>query len=851
MKTIRAKHPIGSLSFILIFLILSCSPSDFEKNELNLSPDSSDNNPGLSLPFDPSNPQFPCEEETEKNYSENIWPILRQNCLTCHQSSNNSPSFILYNDRHQSWNVVLHYINSNNVSLLYEKPAQMNDVSHSGGTVLERHSKSIESLRQFVENHHLCLDRIALENNLPPVIDLQSFSVNPGEALNVQLLATDTHNDSMRFELISESTNATVHLSQQGTLSYTPNNSFVGTDAIFVRVIDSYGASSEAQVVINVVDSYESNIPPHVPITEINSQINEVVNYQIIGLDGDDDDLSFFLDKTTQFGSLTLSSEGLVTYTPDFDFTGLDSFVFQLSDGKQLVPFAVNIHVHNAFIASTTVSRRLNNREIDNTLSDWLYDESRPASTYLSPDERAPFDTLYSSQRSSMVYVTQLELLARDVARRAVSRDQQRERFMPCRPLSSSDSHCFQLSVEALGLKAFRRPLHVDEIEARLPLLDFSAGNPDADFWTSINLLIQSFILDPEFLYRIERNVNEVEPSIYKLSDYEIAARMSYLIWGSIPDNQLLDIASRGGLSNTQTRQAEFERMFLDPKALRQIEHFHAMWLGYSNIMGSMTQLHQEILSETSSLLEKVIFQEASNYLNVFQLNETYLTPYLSEHYGIDSDNQLLPSWFSYSNLRGGGILSHGTFLGAFSKFSDTSPTKRGMLINERLWCGEKLELPVGIDVDTPPEPTSDSHCKIDRYKEHSRSASCAQCHDQVDPIGFGLENFNRYGQFREHDDGHPECIIETGGYIKGVGPFVGPRALAEGLISSQVLERCVVRHYLKFTLGTSKLESNDSILENDAFSHFKNSGFQFHALISSIIAHPSFILKREGSESK
>jgi hypothetical protein len=280
-----------------------------------------------------------------------------------------------------------------------------------------------------------------------------------------------------------------------------------------------------------------------------------------------------------------------------------------------------------------------------------------------------------------------------------------------------------------------------------------------------------------------------------------------------------------------------------DSRARAQLARFHAMWLGYRAIPQT-PQLAAAFSRETSALLERVIFDERRDYLDLFRFEQTYLDATLAEHYGLPRPSAT-NDWVSYGTSGRAGILSHGSVLSAFSKFSDTSPTQRGIFIRTRLLCQTIGSPPANVMVDQPPA-SLDSPCKSVRYASHA-GGSCASCHRQIDPIGFGLERYDIAGRYREHDDGLAQCAIEGKGELPGVGVFSGPGELGKLLIESGQLERCVVRQYLTFALGRSLGAADTKGLEalNSSFVENQKS---FLDLILDLIESDAFVLQKEPS---
>ncbi len=266
------------------------------------------------------------------------------------------------------------------------------------------------------------------------------------------------------------------------------------------------------------------------------------------------------------------------------------------------------------------------------------------------------------------------------------------------------------------------------------------------------------------------------------------------------------------------------------------------MWLGYRAIPGDAALL-ASFDKETTHLIDRVVFDEPASYLTLFTSPDTYLDDTLADQYGLPHPSGG-EGWVSYGSDGRAGILSHGSVLAAFSKFSDTSPTQRGIFVQTRLLCNTVSPPPANVNVDQPPAAT-DSVCKYDRYAAHRASSSCASCHDNLDPIGFGLEQYDIGGKFRTHDDGHPECPISGDGTLPGYGDFNGPAELGQKLVDSGVLEHCFVQQLLDYAIGRPLRSGEDAVVDELA-SSFKDSNYDAQTLLLDYVASARFALRSE-----
>ena len=494
--------------------------------------------------------------------------------------------------------------------------------------------------------------------------------------------------------------------------------------------------------------------------------------------------------------------------------------------------------------ASASVARRLSRTEIDNTVRDLLGDTTSPARKYLQEDEYTPFDNDYSRQKASAALIDALEAMATAIATRVLS-PQSRGRVVPCTPTGPGDAVCFEQVIRGLGQRLFRRPLADDEVAAYLKLQAFATESDltvTHDFYTAVSLVLRSMLQDPEFLYRIEIGNPTSDPNVLRLNPYEVATRLSFLLTGSSPDDALLAAARGNGLVDSASRRAQATRLLADAHARDQIHRFHAMWLGYRAIPAS-ADLAAAFNLETTKLIDRVVFDQPASYLTLFTSPDTYLNAALATHYGLPAPASGA-GWVPYGVSGRAGILSQGSVLAAFSKFSDTSPTQRGIFVQTRLLCNAVLPPPANVNVDQPP-PATESTCKLARYDAHRASPSCGACHKNLDPIGYGLERYDIGGRFRTHDDGHSECAIPGSGELPGYGTFSGPAELGHKLVESGKLEQCFVQHMLSFAVGRSVRAEEASALATLG-SSFKASEYSLTGLLLDYIASDRFALRQE-----
>ena len=406
-----------------------------------------------------------------------------------------------------------------------------------------------------------------------------------------------------------------------------------------------------------------------------------------------------------------------------------------------------------ATVYGPTGLHRLSRIEYDNTLADLLGDRSRSGFAALPEDVNDPFDNDFSTQLVSGALIGSAETLAAGAATRVLADTARRNTLVGCTPSGAGDQVCLESFVRTFGRRAFRRPLTEEEVSGYLGLSAFATETND--FYVGVELVLRAILQDPSFLYRVEMGTAVPgKNGLYVLDDYEIGARLSYFLWGSTPSDRLLDMASAGALSTDSGRRTAATELLSDPRGAERIKQFHAFWLAYDQLPLT-ADLASAMRRETDALVARVVFERRGDYFDLFNATETFVNDMLATHYGLTPPGSTTGAWVPYGASPRRGILSHGTLLAAGAKFDDTSPTLRGVFVRNRLLCQTIAPPPPTVAVDEPPAATTAGACKVDRYAAH-RSGGCAGCHNQTDPIGFGLENYDRTGVYRTADKDNP-----------------------------------------------------------------------------------------------
>jgi hypothetical protein len=365
-----------------------------------------------------------------------------------------------------------------------------------------------------------------------------------------------------------------------------------------------------------------------------------------------------------------------------------------------------------------------------------------------------------------------------------------RRKLFVCRPSSSRDEEaCAQKILSNLARRAYRRPVTDGDVQRLLGL--YKAGRSEGGFEAGIGMALQGILTSPNFLFRIERNPAEVAPgTAYRISDLELASRLSFFLWSSIPDHELLDLAERGKLSDPAVLEQQVRRMLRDPRSQALARNFFGQWL-YLRNLGSKKPAERtfprfnanlrEAFQQEMDLFSESIVREDRSVLDLLNANYTFLNERLARHYRISG---VYGNYFRRVTLNDEnrwGLLGKAAVLMVTSYNSRTAPTLRGK------WLLENI-----LGTPPPPPPPNVPSLKEDkevqqltmrrRMELHRTNPVCASCHVRMDPLGFALENFDAIGGWRTVSlDNTP---IDVSGVMPDGTKFVGPAGLRKVLLN-------------------------------------------------------------------
>ena len=421
-----------------------------------------------------------------------------------------------------------------------------------------------------------------------------------------------------------------------------------------------------------------------------------------------------------------------------------------------------------------------------------------------------------------------------------------RRRVLICEPaVAAEEAACAREIISTLASRAFRRPVSA---EGLAPLLEFYAsGRAAGDFANGIQHALSRILVDPRFLYRLERDpATAPAGTIHEVDDYELATRLSFFLWSSIPDDTLLDVAAQGKLHEPAVLKAEVERMLADPKADALLDNFAAQWL-FLRELASVTpdaaafddNLRLAMLTETRMLVETVLRQDLS-ILRLLDADFTYVDQRLAEHYGIAGirGSHFRRIELAEDNPRH-GLLGHASILTITSVTNRTSPVIRGSWILETLLGSPAPVPPPNVETTLAGDDGAEVAQSVrERLEAHRANPVCASCHAIMDPIGFSLENFDLIGAWRDTDGGQ---VIDTQATLSDGTPVDGPEALRAALLDrSDAFVTTATEKLLTYALGRG-LEYYDMPVIRAIVREAAKDEYRFSALILGIVQSEPF----------
>lgn len=480
--------------------------------------------------------------------------------------------------------------------------------------------------------------------------------------------------------------------------------------------------------------------------------------------------------------------------------------------------------------------RRLTRSQLDHTVRDLLNVTDNPATAALTPDEQVgPFASNAISPATDLIIAQHHEIAVR-IAEASMARANE---VAGC-TLSEGES-CVRSFVTSFGRRAFRRPLITAEVDAYVTLFGVAKDAPNG-----FRLILEAMLQSPAFLYHADVGETGAPTSAASpLTPHELASRLSYFLWNSMPDAALSARADGGDLTDPAVLRSEVARMLADAKASDAVPLFHLEWLGinareFGTLGGSEPELTAAMVDETSRFSDFVVRDGDGMLSTLLTASYSYPSGPLFDLYGITRPSNFTAGMQVPLNAQQrGGILTQPAFLVKHYRGVAGSVVHRGITVRENVLC-QPIQ-PPPLDVATSPLPPVDGTTARDRFRAHEADPTCGGCHSQMDPIGLALENYDGVGKYRTEDGG---VLIDATGEIVDAGDdvageFVGGVELGQKLAGSSVVKSCVANQWFRFSLG--RMESNDDACAlRAARTEFARTG-NVRELITNVVLSDAF----------
>jgi mono/diheme cytochrome c family protein len=428
-----------------------------------------------------------------------------------------------------------------------------------------------------------------------------------------------------------------------------------------------------------------------------------------------------------------------------------------------------------------------------------------------------------------------------------------RRRVFICRPTTlNEEAGCAERIVRHLATTAFRRPVGGDEVKGLVNFYD--NGRKNGDFESGIREALQAILASPQFIFRLERAPAGVKPGQnYRIADIDLASRLSYFLWSTVPDKELVDIAMKNQLRAPGVLDAQVKRMLQDPRSETLATHFASLWLRLQDL----DKIHPDALTypafdhylveamrrETELFFETLI-QEDRSVIEILNGDWTFVNERLARHYGIPNITGDHFRRVAVTDENRKGLLGQGSILMMTSVADRTSPVLRGKWVMEVLMASPPPAPPPNVPTLEETKGVSEARLLTvrERMEQHRANPTCNSCHRVIDPLGLALENFDVTGQWRIKDNGAP---IDAAGTLYDGSQINGPVGLRQALMKrSDVVLTSFTESLLTYALGR-RVEAFDMPTVRKIVGAGKKNNYKISSFIMGVINSPAFQMSR------
>jgi hypothetical protein len=500
------------------------------------------------------------------------------------------------------------------------------------------------------------------------------------------------------------------------------------------------------------------------------------------------------------------------------------------------------------------VLRRLNRVEYNNTVADLLGTTLRPADEWPGDDISIEgFDTIGLILNFTPRHGEQTERAASQLAQELVTgtgTNPARARIMGCTPAPENADECSRRILSGFMKRAYRRPVTTPEVDDLVSLAaeTRAAGATPAEGLTAA---LSAVLLSPHFLYRVELDPDPRSAVLHPVTDHELASRLSYFAWSTMPDDALFEAADAGRLTTDPAELVrQFTRLMDDPRSDTLLTSLSNQWLQLHHIneVAPAAEVFPDfdealrlgMRDETERFFRSLV-REALPLDTLLLADFTFADARLAQHYGLG----VSPTQMQRVSLAGAprlGLLTQTSFLSITSFPERTSPVVRGSWVVERLLCSPPPAPPPGVSTALNAPTVQEGLTLREKLVQHRADPQCAACHALFDPVGFGLENYDAVGSYRTLDNGQP---VDASGALSDGPAFVGALELARVVASDPRFEPCVAEQVLTYGVGRSFRSPEAKAYTEHVASSVRQRGGSFRALLEVIASSEAFLTRR------
>jgi hypothetical protein len=517
---------------------------------------------------------------------------------------------------------------------------------------------------------------------------------------------------------------------------------------------------------------------------------------------------------------------------------------------------AINDSVAKGLCVVDTPIRRLTRFEYNNTVRDLLGDTTNPADVLPPEEEVAGFNNQAAALTSSNLLIEQYMKVAEGVGARAVL---DMNALLPeCDPGLDGSDACALTFIGDFGRRAFRRPLSQTEVELLKSVFDWAINEPDLGrFEDGIQVIIEAVLQSPAFLYRPELgDETPVEGDVVPFTSWEMATKLSYMLWNTMPDAVLFAAAEADELTTKEQIAAQATRMLDDDRARDLIRNFHTQWLllthldtvtkdtsVYPAFSASLRPLWTE---EIRAFVEHVILEGDGSLQTLLTASYSFMNEDLATFYGDDVLDSVAGPEFRQVQLdpeRRAGLLTSAGLMATHANANQSSPVFRGKFVREQLMCNTLPPPPNDLVIE-PPELDPNKTTK-EQFEEIGANPACAGCHTLMNPIGFIFEHYDGVGLWRDEQNGMPiDALGEVVQTDDIDGEYDGALEFAAALAQSTQVQECVSSQWFRFAYNRTVTEE-DSCSVDQLNDVFRSSNFNIRSLLVALTQTNAFLYRR------